>query len=77
MARCAASPAGGAAKAQFEDLTIELCGKLLPEEAAAKTLEKLNRKKAKDWRNVGAASCTCQGFVVQASGTEVPGACCP
>lgn len=53
----------GDAKQRMEELTIELCGKLLPEEKAAATLEKLNKKRASTWGKVGevahARTCTC------------------
>lgn len=43
---------GGAAKAQFEALTMRLCRERLPPEKAGAVLAKLERKAGQDWTKV-------------------------
>ena len=44
---------GGAAKEQFEELTLQLCKERLPAEKAEATVAKLTKKKEKMWPKVG------------------------
>jgi hypothetical protein len=43
---------GGAAKEEFQQLTMRLCSERLPADKAEATLTKLQRKAGKDWKNV-------------------------
>ncbi|KAI8462737.1 MAG: Nitroreductase-like protein [Monoraphidium minutum] len=50
---------GGAAKAEFEGLTMRLCRERLPADKAAATLAKLERKAGKDWKGVSCYIAIC------------------
>ncbi|KXZ46984.1 hypothetical protein GPECTOR_39g478 [Gonium pectorale] len=49
----------GASKKEMEDLTMELCRTRLPEEKAAKTLEKLEKKRASTWGKISCYIAIC------------------
>ncbi|KAF8066340.1 ydjA [Scenedesmus sp. PABB004] len=49
----------GGAKAEFEALTIDRCGALLPPDKAEATVAKLTRKRGKDWPKVRAFIAIC------------------
>lgn len=61
----------GDAKQAMEALTIELCGKLLPTDKAAATLEKLQKKRDTTWGKVrGMRACSrCRSLVCTALGS--------
>jgi len=43
---------GGAAKTEFQELTLQLCRDRLPADKVEATMTKLQRKAGKDWKNV-------------------------
>ena len=61
----------GESKVQMEELTMELCRTRLSEEKAAKTTEKLQKKRDSTWGKVGTAGVG-DGCVVQATCVGVP-----